>query len=497
MKRDIPGKNFLQSSIMTLFAAVLATVVFVIDLKMPNGVAAGALYIMVILYSWVLPGKYSEILAAIICTILIMLGYILKDLDSQNNELAAINRIISFIIIWICTTLLALAKDSLKRLRDSYGNLETKVESRTVEVTKRMQELMVLKRAVNEIQDYSIILTDINGNIVDWNKGAERIHGYSGEEIIGKPLQVLDSNNHDKNNSGTDSLLVMASQSGSVYSEVKRIRKNGNTFWADVSITRIHDGLGETDGFSVVTRDLTAYKINQEEREKYSIKLEHKNRELEQFAYIASHDLQEPLRTVSNVAHLLSTKFTSKNDPTINKNLDFLNSATQRMQELIKGLLDYSRLGKNTKIEEVDCQELVTNVLSDLDSQVKETGANIEVSELPTVNAYPMELRLLFQNLISNALKFGKERDKINVMIDVISSKDHFEFKIKDNGIGIETNDLEKIFMIFKRLHAQNKYKGNGIGLAHCQKIVDLHEGKIWVESEPGKGSSFYFTIPK
>ena len=220
-----------------------------------------------------------------------------------------------------------------------------------------------------------------------------------------------------------------------------------------------------------------------------------KNKELEQFAYIASHDLQEPLRTVQSFSQLLSTEYKDRFDETGQKSLEYIGAATVRMSNLIKGLLDYSRIGKERALSNVDCNVLLTEIRDDLSAMINETQGSISFDILPKIRGYETELRLLFQNLIINGLKF---RDLERHPVIEISAKrvgSFWQFTVKDNGIGIAEEHTEKIFSIFQRLHDKESYEGTGIGLAHCRKIVELHAGQIWVESQVGQGSVFYANI--
>jgi len=225
--------------------------------------------------------------------------------------------------------------------------------------------------------------------------------------------------------------------------------------------------------------------------------IKRKNKELEQFVYIASHDLQEPLRTIRSFTKLLSNQFTGKLDETGEHYLRFISQASTRMQYLVKDLMDYSRLGNDKDLELIDSMSLVLGVKDDLAELMKDTGGKLVVGELPQVQGYKTSLRLLFQNLINNAMKFQKADVKPVVEVFHEEDENFWKFGVKDNGIGIEDHHKEKIFSIFKRLHSQNEFEGTGIGLAHCQKIVDMHDGTIWVTSEPIKGSTFYFTLSK
>ncbi|MEM6687765.1 MAG: ATP-binding protein, partial [Bacteroidota bacterium] len=222
-----------------------------------------------------------------------------------------------------------------------------------------------------------------------------------------------------------------------------------------------------------------------------------KNEELEQITYITSHDLQEPLRTINSLVNVFKTKYADNFDATGIKMMEFLDGATDRMQNLIKDLLDYSVLGKDQSKTTVDCNQIMEDIIKDLSAKIAQTNANIQWSKLPKITGFPAEIRLLFQNLVSNALKFQKEDTSPHITIQSFPQNNHWKFSISDNGIGIEEKHLDKIFSIFQRLHSKDKYEGTGIGLAHCTKIVDIHGGKIWVESELGKGSTFHFTIEK
>jgi light-regulated signal transduction histidine kinase (bacteriophytochrome) len=225
--------------------------------------------------------------------------------------------------------------------------------------------------------------------------------------------------------------------------------------------------------------------------------LQIQNRELEQFAYIASHDLQEPLRSVKSFAELLQKKLGQDADKEVRKYLEFVTASGERMTELVKGLLDYSRIGREKQPESVNCNRLVADVLADLGAAIGQSKAEVVVSDLPVLKAHAVELRQLFQNLISNALKFRHNgtAPKIVVSAEQQPTK-HWRFVVQDNGIGIDEKYKDKIFIIFQRLHKRDEYGGTGIGLAQCKKIVELHGGEIWMKSNPGNGSAFYFTIP-
>lgn len=234
-----------------------------------------------------------------------------------------------------------------------------------------------------------------------------------------------------------------------------------------------------------------------------SLELEIKNKELEQFAYIASHDLQEPLNTISSFIGMLEEDYGKNFDDVGKESMTYIKDASIRMKKLIDALLEYSRLGRSRDYQNVDCNLILTELKNDLRNTLQKTKAQITIEKLPVIKGSEIELRLLFQNLISNGIKFRAPNTIpiINISSAQINdpenlSKGVWQFRIKDNGIGIPKEHQERIFAIFQRLHSREEYEGTGIGLAHCKKIVEAHGGKIWLESKQGSGSTFYFTIP-
>lgn len=225
-------------------------------------------------------------------------------------------------------------------------------------------------------------------------------------------------------------------------------------------------------------------------------RLEAQNAELEQFAYIASHDLQEPIWTVIGFAQMIQEEYKDQLGPDAEQYLDFILKSSGRMRELVMGLLDYSRIGKEKVLAKVDSNNTVQEVLADMAVSIKESNATIKVQSLPVLQGYSLELRQLLQNLISNAIKFRKKDTPPLITVSAEKHINEWCFSVKDNGIGIEEKYSDKIFVIFKQLHNRNEYEGTGIGLSHCKKIVELHGGRIWQESVPGEGATFYFTIP-
>ena len=246
----------------------------------------------------------------------------------------------------------------------------------------------------------------------------------------------------------------------------------------------------------VVIQDITDLTNLLEKRKRAETELKQSNAELEQFAYIASHDLQEPLRMVTSFTKLLGQRYSGQLDADADQIINFAVDGATRMQGLIEDLLTYSRVGTRGKaFEPTDCEAVFETALSNLGLLVQENSASLQKGPLPTVIADGGQLVQLFQNLISNAIKYRSEQLP-EIYVEAEHQASQWLFWVRDNGIGIDPKHAERIFRVFQRLHSRQQYPGTGIGLAICQKIVERHGGHIWVESEPGQGSTFYFTIP-
>jgi light-regulated signal transduction histidine kinase (bacteriophytochrome) len=255
-----------------------------------------------------------------------------------------------------------------------------------------------------------------------------------------------------------------------------------------------HDELGTLiDGFNEM---LTQIQERDEELKRYATELERSNKELQQFAYVASHDLQEPLRMVAGYVQLLGRRYKGKLDSDADEFIDFAVDGANRMQQLINDLLAFSRVNTQGKdLVPIDCEAVLEITLTNLKKAIEERGAKVTHDTLPTVMGDDMQIGQLFQNLISNATKFHRIETP-HVHVSAEEKENEWVFSVRDNGIGIDPEYAERIFLIFQRLHKRSEYPGTGIGLAICKKIVERHDGRIWVQSESGKGSTFYFTIP-
>ena len=363
-----------------------------------------------------------------------------------------------------------------------------------IQASRRREKsgLQILSTAVEQ-SPVSVMITDVKGNIEYVNPHFTAVAGYSPEEAAGKNPRILKSGLQGRE--FYRDLWTTITSGREWTGEFHNKKKNGELYWEKAKISPIKNKDGVITHFVALKEDVTALKLAEEALKRHTEELERSNRELEQFAYVASHDLQEPLRIVAGYVQLLSRRYKGKLDENAEEFISFALDATKRMQALISDLLAYSRIGAGGKdFGSVDMEKVLDSTLLDLNPALSERGAEVTRSPLPSVKGDEPQLRRLFQNLIGNAVKYCSEMPRIHVSAE--KKADSWLFSIRDNGIGIAPRHHDRIFQIFQRLHAKNEYSGTGIGLAICKKVVENHGGRIWVESEAEKGSTFYFTIP-
>lgn len=330
----------------------------------------------------------------------------------------------------------------------------------------------------------ALVVVDKDSRIVLVNQETEKLFHYKREEIIGRHIDELLPEN------GTPPSEQVSRFKLSSPKEQFALTKNKELFPVEVSVSPL-----ESEELIIRNiRDITRNKEEEERLRKYSI-LEAKSKEMEQFTYIASHDLRHPLLTIINFIKIFEEDYGSQINDGARKYLSTISESADRMDKLIIGLLDYSRLSQIKTLEEVDCHKIMQEVLTDMNATIKLSGAKITIADLPKITAYNLEIRQLFQNLLANAIKFRKKDILLEIEISVLTEQGFHRFEIRDNGIGIEEKNKARIFQIFQRLHPAETYEGVGLGLAYCKKIVEMHNGNIWVESKLNEGSTFIFTI--
>ena len=337
----------------------------------------------------------------------------------------------------------------------------------------------------------TILVRDLDGTIRYWNHGAEEMYGYTKAEAIGQsshdlfktrfpiPLEQIEKD-----------ILVKGRWNGEVVHHVR----DGRKIIVSSRQALKTDAQGKPVAVLEINSDITELKLAERRQQKMT-EMKRSNVELEQFAYIASHDLQEPLRAVAGGLQILQKTYKDKLDNNANELIELAVDGAARMRTLISDILSLSRISSaDVTFERVDISMFLEQALRNMTVTVKETGAKITHDALPVLTVERTQLTQLFQNLISNALKFRSDKSP-EIHIGVVHQENEWQFAVRDNGIGFEAEHSEKIFEPFKRLHGRDKYPGTGIGLAICKRIVERHGGRIWVESKPGEGTTFYFTI--
>jgi two-component system sensor kinase FixL len=352
-------------------------------------------------------------------------------------------------------------------------------------------------RAVFENAVDAIITIDESGAVTSFNPAATRIFGYTPEEVIGRNVNVLmpepyrrEHDGYMRNYASTGVKKIIG-----IGREVIGLRKDGTQFSIDLAVSETV--LGDRRVFTGIVRDISERKHSEAALAKQAEDLARSNVELERFAYVASHDLQEPMRTVRSFAQLLQRRCAVQLSADAAEYLQFITDGVSRMQTLINDLLTYSRVtSQGGAFAPADCDRILRMVIDNLRASIEASGAEVTAGPLPTVVGDATQLGQVFQNLIVNAIKFRGNRPP-RVRVSASERPGEWVFSVADNGIGIGAEYFDRIFIIFQRLHTIEEYGGTGIGLAVCKKIVERHGGRIWVESKVGEGSTFHFSIRK
>jgi PAS domain S-box-containing protein len=353
-------------------------------------------------------------------------------------------------------------------------------------------------RGLLESAPDGVVIVDPAGLIQIVNRQTEVLFGYPREELLGQPVEVLLPERFRGRHIGRRSAYQSDPHTRPMGTglELFGLRRDGSEFPVEISLSPMTSEGDETLIISNI-RDVTTRKIADERLRAAAADLARSNAELEQFAYVASHDLQEPLRMVASYTQLLARRYQGKLDEDADEFIGFAVDGARRMQELINDLLTYSRVGtRPLELEAVDTTQVVDQVVSDLAAAIGDSQAEVIRDDLPMVQGDPTQLRQLFQNLIANGIKFHRPDETAQVRVSATREDGAWTFNVRDNGIGIEPQYQERIFALFQRLHTRADYPGTGIGLAICKKIVERHGGQIRVDSAPGRGTTFLFTLP-
>jgi len=342
---------------------------------------------------------------------------------------------------------------------------------------------------VRELRNYAMFMLDPDGIVTSWNAGVEHLLGYSEAEWIGQHACVIFTPS-EKAVEVCESEMQLAREQGCATDIRWHRHKNGTEFFANGFMNALHDEQGSVIGYAKIMSDETVRKQLQDS-------LTESNTALEQFAYVASHDLQEPLRTMRSYAELLTSKYRGKLDADADQFLGFIVSAAARMSSLIHDLLAYARLTtEEERPVSVALDEDLEAALTHLDGAIKESGASVTHDPMPTLPVDRGQMVRLFQNLIGNAVKYRKADEPVHVHLSAELTGGEWVISIRDNGIGFDPKYASAIFQPFKRLHTAEEFPGTGVGLAICRRIVQAQGGRIWAESKLGEGTTFFFTLP-
>jgi PAS domain S-box-containing protein len=352
----------------------------------------------------------------------------------------------------------------------------------------------ILRLLMDTIPD-RIYFKDLESRFVRNNIAHARSFGATPGQCVGKTDFDFFSPEHAERAVADEREIIRTGTP--VIGKVERITmRDGRLGWSSTTKLPWRDDSGRIIGTFGLSRDITEMKDAEEKLAEERNLLARSNAELEQFAYVASHDLQEPLRAVASCVQLLQKRYQGKLDERAEEFIAHAVAGTKRMQALITDLLAYSRVGTKTNpFEQANCADVLADALSNLTVALEESGAVVIPEGLPTLAADGSQLAQVFQNLIGNALKFRAEDRRPEIRVTARREADEWIFAVADNGIGIEPQYYDRIFRMFQRLHTRSRYPGTGIGLAICKKIIERHGGRIWIESQPGRGSTFFFTL--
>ena len=353
----------------------------------------------------------------------------------------------------------------------------------------KLEPAALYRVLVREQRGYAMFTIDPDGIVSSWNAGVEQLMGYSEKEWIGKNAAMIFTP-EDKAVEVCESEMRLARESGSATDIRWHRHKDGSEFFANGFMNAVRDAEGTLLGYTKILSDETARKQLQDA-------LTESNTALEQFAYVASHDLQEPLRTLGTFAELLSKKYHGKLDAEADKLLEFMSRGAVRMSVLVRDLLAYARLTtEDERPSSIALDEDLEAALTHLGQAIAESGAAVTHDPLPTLQVDRGQMVRLFQNLIGNAIKYRKPNQVPEVHIAAEQKGTEWVISIRDNGIGFDPKFAKTIFEPFKRLHTANEYAGTGVGLAICARILQAQRGRIWAESQPEEGTTIFFTLP-
>lgn len=483
-------------------ALILLLFIFYLDLSIPLGVATGILYVLVVAFAWLIKSTDKRAYGfAGIATLCIAVAYLFAPVG-PNAWMAAADAVLEILTLWIVAWLVVRVKHYERDIIKAKESLEVKVEERTLE----LQESESLFRAVFESSLIGIALVDREGYPVTFNNAFIELFGYPQEELIQMPFNELTHLDHREEDLELFGELVSGKRE-SFRLEKKYVKQGGDEIWADLFVSPIRNEDGSYQYSLALVSDITTRKEIDEKLNNINVELEQKvqertqelreaNKELEGFSYSVSHDLRAPLRAVNSFAKILEEDYGDKLDQEGKDTINIIKENASYMGQLIDDLLQFSRLGRQRLLfVSIDMNNMCKEVVELLGQSMELDRYKIEIKDIPEAAGDRDLVKQVMLNLVSNAIKYSSKKEKPEVIIGAETTDDNVTYYVKDNGAGFNMKYAEKMFGVFQRLHPQSDFEGTGVGLAIADRIVKLHGGKIWAESELGEGAIFYFRL--
>jgi len=471
---------------------VLSLLIFAADAMTPRGLVVSVLYAPLVYFGLRFSRPRIVIYYAYAFTFLTLIGWLFKAPNGLGLGTVVVNRSISLMVLWLATLLVYRYRQASDALhKREMASMQQEIDGKTA-----------LLATIVESSDDAILSKTLDGIIMTWNRGAERIFGYTPEEAIGKPILMLIPEEHRQEE--TYILSELTHGRATDHFETVRLHKSGKSIDVSITVSPVRDPSGRIIGASKIVRDISAKKQAEAEAAEYTRALVRSNQALDEFAYAASHDLKAPLRVIDNASKWLEEDLESKLTPETRENMQLLRGRVRRMERLLDDLLAYSRIGRKLDAEfaeEIAGDVLIQDVLAMvLPAFGSAGGFAVEVSPaFAEIKVCRMPLQQIFMNLITNAIRHHDRKEgHIEVTVEPTASAHEpmLTFAVKDDGPGIAPQFHDRIFQMFQTLKPRDQVEGSGMGLAMARKYVEVSGGTIWVESAEGRGSTFRFTWP-
>lgn len=482
-------------SILFLVQFFIVALIFVTDLYFQKVASISILYSLVVFYSWIFKNRLATMFSTLICTILIVVATVYTFDTVNETDFGAVARLINIFPLWLISGLIMFGSQAMDRLEMSQINQRLKVRNKTIQFKKREKEFHEM---LDSMVKSSVMRLSKKGIVETWPKSAQLATGFTADEVVGKSYEIFFPKG-DRELQLPQKFLAHALFNNKSMAEGWILKKDNGRFWAAASLFAMKDQLGYVSGFTLVVHDLS-YRLKNEELKRQNAVLESRRKEMGQFVFVASHDLKEPLRNLKSLALTLDRKLKSESkDPVIGQMIAYLKTESDRAEDLITGLTEYANPGWNKSIDEVDIQEIISEVLLEVKNKFNKIKVSVKgIDELPVVMGPAIEIKTLFNQLITNAFKFGVQNKELEIDFKSKMLGDKWVFSIADKGPGIVEEARAKVFAPFAIANKSRKDRfGRGLGLAISKKIVENMFGEIWLDNDYEHGCRIVFTIPK